>query len=90
MTDQAAIYLLEAYRSSALDASGLADRLRSALAGSDGVRVLGLLEVPVDEAVLCLVAAESAAGTTAIRELVRAYGSNARLLEVRWDPGGGS
>jgi hypothetical protein len=83
-----AIYLLEAYRSSTGPEPGLAERLRAALGEAAGIRVLGLMEVPLDEAVLCLVAAETAAAVAAIQAIAGGYGSNARLLEVSWAPGG--
>jgi hypothetical protein len=42
--------------------------------------------VPVDEAVLCLIAAESPESKTEIGEIAERYGAAARLLEVSWAP----
>ena len=87
VTNPPAIYLLEAYRSSTSEGPATLDDLRAALDGSVGIRVLGMLDVPIDEAVLCLVAAETASAAASIREIAGRLGSTARLLEVSWSPG---
>jgi len=78
------VFLLEAYASSAGRPS--ADELRAAIEAGAGLRVIGLLDIPTDEAVLCLVAAESDAGISAITALAEGRGPTARLLRVSWTP----
>jgi hypothetical protein len=86
MRDRTAIYLLEAYAAPAGVGPASADALRAEIEAHDGVRVIGLLGVPVDEAILCLVAAESPAAEAAVAALADRYGPAARLLRVSWAP----
>ena len=85
MSQPSAIYLLEA---DAAPGGGpvSADALRLELAAHPDLWVIGLVDVPVDEAVLCLVGASSEAGEAAVGDLARRYGPAARLLRVAWAP----
>ena len=89
MSEPFAIYLLEAYAGAAGVGQPSADDLRAEIEGHDGVRVLGLVGVPADEAILCLVAADSADGEAGVLALADRYGAAARLLRVSWVPGAG-
>ena len=86
MSDPGAIYLLEAYATASGRRPASAEELRAEVESHDGLRVIGLLFVPVDEAVLCLVAADSGDSETAVREIAERYGPAGRLLRVSWAP----
>jgi len=85
--EPAVVYLLEAY--GVADRAGVVsvDSLRADIEGRAGLQVIGLVDVPADEAILCLLAADGPGSAAAIRELADRYGAGARLLEVSWAPG---
>jgi hypothetical protein len=88
VSEPAAVYLLEAYAAPDGEHAASADDLRREIEGLDGVRVIGLLVVPVDEAILCLVTADSSESEAAVLEVADRYGPAARLLRVSWAPTG--
>jgi len=81
-----AVYLLEAYAAPDGTQPASADGLRAEIESQDGARVIGLLGVPVDEAILCLVAADTPDAEAAVVALAARYGPAARLLRVSWAP----
>jgi hypothetical protein len=86
MAEPGAIFLLEAYAVREDAGPVLLDQLRAEIESHAGVRVIGLVGVPDDEAVLCLVAADSAEGEVGIVEIAERHGPSARLLRVSWAP----
>jgi hypothetical protein len=86
MPDRPAIYLLEAYASTGVGSALSPDGLRAEILSRDGARIIGMLGVPVDEAILCLVAADTPEAEAAVVALAERYGPAARLLRVSWVP----
>ena len=86
MSEPNGIYLLEAYAAPSGEGPASAEELRAELESHEGLRVIGLLVVPVDEAVLCLVSTEFAGSEAAVMEVADRYGPAGRLLRVSWAP----
>ena len=81
--DDTGIYLLEAYDRGVTDMTDGASAVVAGLRGDYEVRLLGVVVVPMDEAVLCLIDASEAAAQAAADRL----GPGSRLLRVTWAPG---
>lgn len=82
-----AVYLLEAYATGAASEPTPADGLRAEIEARDGLRIIGFVVVPADEAILCLLSADGPGSAAVVREIADRYGAGARLLEVSWAPG---
>jgi hypothetical protein len=85
--ERAAVYLLEAYATGVASEPAPADALRAEIEARDGLRIIGFVVVPADEAILCLLSADGPGSAGVVREIADRYGAGARLLEVSWAPG---